>query len=98
LLGMAASMLGGGGQQQSSGGLGNLLGMAASVLGGRHQQQAQQPAQAQQTGPDWGALLGQLTGAVAQGAQMKGDNGKADAGALSTSAVLNGILGAFLKR
>jgi hypothetical protein len=102
--GLIGGLLGGG----QGGGLGGLLG---GLLGGGQPQQQPQ-FQPQQQGPDLGGLLGglmggaqgggnpleDLFGAARQGSQMMNPNGTRDAGASSTSAVLEGILGAFLKR
>jgi hypothetical protein len=104
--GMLGSMLDGGQQQQQAGGLGDLLGglMGAAapqqqggglgdLLGGlMGAGQAQQPQQAAA-----GDILGQLMGAINQHSQQQTPQGHIDAGAASTGAVLNGILGALLK-
>jgi hypothetical protein len=104
---LAGSLLGGGQQGGQGGGLGGLLGglmggsqggglgnILGGLLGGG---QAQQP-QAQASSGGMGDILGQLMGAARQGTQMTGANGTRDAGASSTSAVLEGILGAFMRR
>ena len=103
--GLLGSMLGGG-QQQQAGGLGGMLGgllgaapqaqpqggglgdLLGGLMGGGQQQQ--QPAGA-------GDILGQLMGAINQHSQQQTPQGHIDAGAASTGAVLNGILGALLK-
>ncbi len=72
-------------QRQAPGGLGGLLG---SLMGG-----AQQVPQ-QNNSND---ILSQLIGAVTQGKQMVNAQGQPDAGAISTSAVLQGLLRGFLK-
>jgi hypothetical protein len=85
--GMLGGMLGGGQPQQQGGGLGDLLG---GLMGGG----AQQP---QQQAGGMGDILGSLMGAVNQQSQQQTPQGHIDAGAASTGAVLNGILGALLK-
>jgi hypothetical protein len=79
-------MLGGGQPQQQGGGLGDLLG---GLMGGG--------AQPQQQAGGMGDILGSLMGAVNQHSQQQTPQGHVDAGAASTGAVLNGILGALLK-
>jgi hypothetical protein len=109
LMGLAGSLLGGGGQ--GGGGLGGLLG---GLMGGGQQQPMNNQAMGNQQGGGLGGLLGglmggggqqgggdilgSLLGAVQQGSNMPTANGHRDAGAASTGAVLEGILGAFLKR
>jgi hypothetical protein len=102
--GLIGGLLGGG----QGGGLGGMLG---GLLGGGGQQPQQMPQQQQQGGIDLGGLLGgllggqqgggdplgNLMGAARQGSQMVNPNGNRDAGAASTSAVLEGILGAFVR-
>jgi hypothetical protein len=103
--GLIGGLLGGG----QGGGLGGLLG---GLLGGGQQPQQQRMPQQQSGGMDLGGLLGglmgggaqggnpleDLFGAARQGSQMVNQNGTRDAGAASTSAVLEGILGAFVRR
>ncbi len=103
LIGLAGSLLGGGGNQ---GGIGGILG---GLMGGGSSNQQQQGGLGgllgglmgsgqQQSGGGAGDLLGQLMGAVQQGANQTNAHGTRDAGAVSTGAVLEGILGAFMKR
>jgi hypothetical protein len=97
--GMLGAALGGG--QQQSGGLGGVLG---GMLGGSQQQGGGLGdllgglmgggAQPQSGGSD---ILGSLMGAVNQHSMQQTSQGHVDAGAASTGAVLNGILGALLK-
>ncbi len=85
--GMLGGLMGGSpsqGQPQAQGGLGGLLG---GLMGGGQQQSGGS-----------GDLFGQLMGAVQQGANQTNAHGTRDAGAVSTGAVLEGILGAFMKR
>ena len=84
--GLLGGLMGGGQQpqQQAQGGIGDLLG---GLMGG-----------GQQSGSGSNDLLGQLMGAVQQGANQPNAHGTRDAGAVSTGAVLEGILGAFMKR
>ena len=83
--GILGSLMGGSSSNQQGGGLGGLLG---GLMGGGQQQ----------AGGGTGDLLGQLMGAVQQGANQTNAQGTRGAGAVSTGAVLEGILGAFMKR
>lgn len=101
--GILGQLMGGSSSNQQGGGLGGMLG---GLLGG-----SSQPPQAQaglggllgglmggQQSGGSSDLLGQLMGAVQQGANQTNARGTRDAGAVSTGAVLEGILGAFMKR
>jgi hypothetical protein len=91
--GILGGLMGGGQGAQQGGGLGDLLG---GLMGGAQPQQPQyqQPSSA----GGMGDILGQLMGAVQQGANQPTAQGTRDAGAVSTGAVLEGILGAFMRR
>jgi hypothetical protein len=89
--GLLGGLMGGGQAGQQGGGLGDLLG---GLMGGG-QPQVQQPMG---SSGGMGDILGQLMGAVQQGANQTTAGGNRDAGAASTGAVLEGILGAFMRR
>ena len=104
--GLLGSLMGGSSSNQQPGGLGGLLG---GLMGGSSQGQPQAQGGigdllgglmggGQQQSGGSSDLLGQLMGAVRQGANQTNAQGTRDAGAVSTGAVLEGILGAFMKR